>query len=117
MSKKIIGRLNFRVISLLNLNIAEDDIFLNSKRKQHMKKHINEFSNFEDTYNKINLIISKPDYVGLHPNGKSIEYIKNIDGNVLVAVRIGDKLTVRTMYVITQNKLNNYINAGRTFKY
>ena len=54
--------------------------------------------------------------MGLHPNGKSLEYVKKIDGNVLVAVRLGDNLDVRTMYVVKESKLQNYINSGRTKK-
>ena len=50
------------------------------------------------------------------PNGQSLEYIKRIDGNVLVAVRLCDKLNVRTMFVIKDSKLKNYLNAGRVKK-
>lgn len=116
MSLKKIGKLTFNVIKILGLNFTESNIYLDEKRKKHMIKHFGEFSDFEKTFNNISTIISEPDYVGLHPNGKSIEFIKNTDGNVLVAVRIGKKFNVRTMYVISETKLKNYINAGRTFK-
>ena len=42
---------------------------------------------FDATYERIPEIIAHPDYIGRHPNGQSLEYIKRIDGNVLVAVR------------------------------
>lgn len=118
MSFKTVGRLNSKVIKLCNLSIKESNIFLHKSRKKHMRKHSHEFANFEDTYKRIDQIISEPDYVGVHPTGQSVEYIKKIDGNVLVAVRLNsDELTVRTMYVITETKLKNYLNSGRIQKY
>ena len=70
-----------------------------------MEKHRSEFDDFDATFERIGEIIQSPDFVGRHPNGQSLEYVKRIDGNVLVAVRLSDKLTVRTMYVISETKL------------
>lgn len=115
--KKKVGILTNEVINLLNLDKSLLDdltIYLNPNRKKHMIKHQNEFKDFEKVYDSISAIIQNADYVGKHPNGKSVEYIKKIDGNVLVAVRIDKKLTVRTMYTITDTKLKNYIKSGRT---
>lgn len=81
-----------------------------------MEKHRQEFRDFDATYERIPEIIAHPDYIGRHPNGRSLEYIKRIDGNVLVAVRLCDKLNVRTMFVIKDSKLKNYLNAGRAKK-
>ena len=70
-------------------------------------------------YESIPEIIRDADYVGLHPNGDSLQYIKKIDGNVyvLVAVSLGvEEGSVRTMYSITENKLNNYLASGRLRK-
>ncbi|XOW02360.1 hypothetical protein QK906_07520 [Streptococcus thermophilus] len=67
-------------------------------------------------YERIPEIIAHPEYIGCHPNGLSLKYIKRIDGNVLVAVRLCDKLNVRTMFVIKDSKLKNYLNAGRAKK-
>ena len=36
--------------------------------------------------------------------------------NVLLAVKLDKYLDVRTMYVITDNKLQNYLNSGRIKK-
>ena len=68
-----------------------EDITLSAQRKKHMEKHRQEFSDFDATYERI-------------------------DGNVLVAVRLCDKLNVRTMFVIKDSKLKNYLNAGRAKK-
>lgn len=59
-------------------------------------------------------IINNPDYVGLHPKGNSIQYIKRIDELMLVAIRITlkGKLVVRSSYPITQNTLDSYLASG-----
>ena len=87
------------------------------KIEKAYEKHVAEFSDFEKAYESIPEIIRDADYVGLHPNGDSLQYIKKIDGNVLVAVSLGvEEGSVRTMYSITENKLNNYLASGRLRK-
>ncbi|TWT09771.1 PBECR2 nuclease fold domain-containing protein [Streptococcus sp. sy004] len=114
---KKVGKLTKKVIEAFKLDYEEGTVILLSpKRKKHMEKHRDEFSDFDVAFENIDEIIKNPDYVGRHPNGRSLEYIKRIDGNVLVAVRLGEKLDVRTMYVIRDTKLKNYIKAGRTKK-
>lgn len=114
---KKVGKLTAEVIQAFGLDYEEEkEIFLSSKRKRHMEKHRDEFKDFDDVFDRIDEIIDEPDYIGLHPSGQSLEYIKRIDGNVLVAVRLSEELTVRTMYVIKDTKLENYVNAGRTKK-
>ena len=83
-----------------------EEITLSAQRKKHMEKHRQEFSDFDATYERIPEIIAHPDYIGRHPNGQSLEYIKRIDGNVLVAVRLCDKLNVRILFVFFDSKLN-----------
>lgn len=115
-----IGFLDDKVIKLLqidNSKLGDRNIYLKSSRKKHMEKHRNEFNDFESTYNRIDEIIMNPDYVGIHPNGKSIEYIKIIEKTTLVAVRLDKKLTVRTMFPITKEKLQLYLKSGSTKKY
>lgn len=114
---KRIGQLTDKVIKAFGLEYeAGKEILLSPKRKKHMEKHRDEFADFDGTFERIDEIVQNPDYVGRHPNGQSLEYVKRIDGNVLVAVRLSDKLTVRTMYVIKDTKLENYLKAGRTKK-
>ncbi|HEL2174970.1 TPA: PBECR2 nuclease fold domain-containing protein [Streptococcus suis] len=114
---KKVGQLTKEIIEEFSLSFEEGtEILLSPKRKKHMEKHRDEFSDFDETFDRIHEIIQSPDYIGQHPNGQSLEYIKHIDGNVLVAVRLSNKLTVRTMYVIKDTKLENYIKAGRTKK-
>ena len=107
---KIVGHLTPKVIKAFNLDYKP------AQRKKHMEKHRQEFSDFDAIYERIPEIIAHPDYIGRHPDGQSLEYIKRIDGNVLVAVTLCDKLNVRTMFVIKDSKLKNYLNAGRAKK-
>ena len=89
---KIVGHLTPKVIKAFDLDYKPgEDITLSAQRKKHMEKHRQEFSDFDATYERI-------------------------DGNVLVAVRLCDKLNVRTMFVIKDSKLKNYLNAGRAKK-
>ena len=106
-----------KVIKAFNLDYKPgEDITQSAQRKKQMKKHRQEFSDFDAIYERIPEIIAHPDYIGHHPDGQSLEYIKRIDGNVLVAVTLCDKLNVRTMFVIKDSKLKNYLNAGRAKK-
>ena len=84
-----IGELTQRVIDLLALPYCEGSpIFLGKTNVEHMKRSHPEAYG---TYGKhIETIVQFPDYVALHKNNGSIEYVKgfNIDGNfVKVAVR------------------------------
>ena len=89
---KTVGHLTPKVIKAFDLNYKPgEEITLSAQRKKHMEKHRQEFSDFDATYERI-------------------------DGNVLVAVRLCDKLNVRTMFVIKDSKLKNYLNAGRAKK-
>lgn len=114
---KKIGQLTKKVIKAFELDYeVGKEILLSRKRKRHMEKHRSEFNDFDGAFERIGEIIRNPDFVGRHPNGQSLEYVKRIDGNVLVAVRLSNELTVRTMYVISEAKLKNYIKTGRTKK-
>ena len=113
-----VGKLTKKIIDLLELDIGVSNIYIDRKRIKHIKKHIKDFQTENDFWNhieKIDEIIENPDFVGLHPSKESIQYIKKIDEWTLVAVRVKgrDSLTVRTAYPLSQNKLQNYIDAGR----
>ena len=96
---KIVGHLTPKVIKAFNLDYKPgEDITQSAQRKKHMEKHRQEFSDFDAIYERIPEIIAHPDYIGHHPDGQSLEYIK------------------RTMFVIKDSKLKNYLNAGRAKK-
>lgn len=63
-------------------------------------------------------ILKNPDYVGYNSNNNGIEYIKRIDELTLVAIRLKAKgdLFLRSVYPISETKLQNGINQNRIKK-
>lgn len=97
-------------------NLNECDILIGKNNIEHIK---DEHGNILDKYgDKLTEIIKSPDYIGIHPNKKSIELIKQLDKNLLVAIRIKNKspIWVKSFYDISNDKLQTYINRGTVFK-
>lgn len=123
-SKNIkIGELNQEVIDLLQLDLKPQNVNIWSTRlEEHCEKHKKEYSNvnaYEQAIRSIPLIISEPDYVGLHKNG-NIQYIKKLDDISLVGVQIvkgGGGLLFRTIFPISEVKLKNSIKSGSFIPY
>lgn len=116
-----IGKLTMNIIDLLGLETEEKEIIIWSDRVDHLEKHKNDFDNDEQFYKHVEAIpdiVQNPDYVGIHPNGGSIEFIKLIEKNVMVAVRINNskKLAFRTCYPISDNKFEKFKASGRIRK-
>ena len=62
-------------------------------------------------------ILSTPDYVGINPKDDSIEYVKEYLINqeyVKVAVRVSTagRYFARSLYVLNQNRVHNFIAKG-----
>lgn len=62
-------------------------------------------------------ILAHPDYVGQNPTDHSIEYVKEylVDGEyVKVAVRLSqsDRYYARSLYILNNNRVKNYIAKG-----
>lgn len=112
-----IGTLTKEVIKTLNLPLTyEKDIFIGKSNILHMKqKHMNDYIKYGKY---IKDILREPDYVGLNKKDKSIEYVKEffIDNNeyVKVAIRISitNKFFVRTLYVLNNNRIQNFIKKN-----
>lgn len=123
-SKNIkVGELSPEVINLLGLNLKPQNINIWSTRiEEHCEKHKNEYSTptaYNQAVESIPLIIEEPDYVGLHKNG-NIEYIKKLDDISLVGVQIlkgGGNLLFRTIFPITEDKLQHSIRIGKFIPY
>jgi hypothetical protein len=118
---KEIGKLNWKVIKLLNLDFKKEiPIILGDSNIEHMKrKHPD---NYKKYGNEINKIIANPTYVAKNPKQGSIEYIKEYKINndfVLVAVRITNKGTLfaRTLFTMTDRKKDIYLKKGYAKKY
>lgn len=114
--KKIkIGELTPEVIDLLKLNDKPRNITMWSDRLEHCEKHKKDFCNEDDYYytiKNIPNIVQNPDYVGLHPDGKSIQYVKKINENCIVGITT-NSLSFRTLYPIKESKLENYLETNR----
>ena len=120
MNKKI-GEISDNVIEILKLeeNIKKD-IYISESNIEHIKNnHLEDYNKYG---NKISDIIMNPTYIARHPKKDSIEYIKKYlieDEHVLVAVRVTSKGVnfVRTMFVMSQNKIDKYKNGGHFIEF
>ena len=115
-SKDYVGKLKEEIIDLLDLSFENRDIFIGGTNKKHIrKKHKKEFDKYLD---KIPEIIESPTYVGVHPSRGGIEFIKKYDKNVLITIQASsrDVLSVRSMYMITEDKINKYLEKGTIIK-
>ncbi|MCL2628509.1 MAG: PBECR2 nuclease fold domain-containing protein [Oscillospiraceae bacterium] len=113
----LVGRLTEKVINLLKLATIETDILISKDKIKYTLKHEPDFESYEQYKKCFEMtpdIIANPDYVALHPSGESIEYIKQLDKTVLLAVRIksGECMWVSSFFPITRAKLNVYIREG-----
>lgn len=90
-------------------------------RIDHLSKHAYDASQMsvEELINLIPSIISEPDYIGCKDNNSGLQFIKEFENNILVAIRTDNKgnLNFRTMYTITSGQLKDYINKNRAWKF
>lgn len=108
----------------LAFEIKDTDILMWDDRIEHIEKHRMNFRNiydFDDYIEMIPDIIENPDYIGIKNKNenKSIQFIKQYDDNILIAVRLTakGKLSFRTMYPITDGQLADYIKKQTAWKY
>ncbi len=92
-----------------------------SERFEHIEKHKNNFENeemFDMCVEMIPEIIKNPDVIGVREKDNSIQFIKEIENNILVAIRLNTKgnLSFRTMYPITDSQKENYIKKGTAWR-
>lgn len=123
-SKNIkIGELNQDVIDILELDLKPQNINTWSTRiAEHCEKHNKEYSsasNFDQAVSLIPLIIEQPDYVGIHPKNGNIQYIKRLNDISLVGIHIvhNGGLLFRTIFPISEIKLENSIKSGKFLPY
>lgn len=121
---KIIGELNKFIIDRFKLDFMEGQpIYIGESNLNHMKsEHPKDFEIYGD---KIEEIISNPDYIAKHPKKKNsaIEYIKiyknENNDHVLVAVRAtgAGTLFVRTLFVMDKEKVEKYKDKNALIPY
>lgn len=102
----------------LNINLPIDDIYQSDGLIIHIKKR---HPGLEKYMSDIPDIIKNPDYIGVNPKETdSIELIKVLDDNLLVAVKLDkddNHLFVASLYNVSNTKLQNRLNSGRIKKY
>ena len=103
----------------LELDLKPQNINIWSVRiQEHCEKHKNDYSTpnaYNQAVKSIPLIIKEPDYVGLHRNG-NIQYVKKLNDISLVGIQIlrgSGNLLFRTIFPITETKLNNFVKSGK----
>lgn len=115
-----IGTIKKEVIKILDLNLnCETPIYIGESNYRHMfEKHKSDFVKF-GAY--IDNIIESPDFVGINPIDKSIEYVKEFkieDEFVKVAVRVSGRgrYFVRSMYTLNKNRVDRFVKSGNLKK-
>lgn len=126
---KSIGKLDNKKLAFLlekrpdfALDIKDTDILMWDDRIQHIEKHRMNFRNIYDFDYYVDMIpeiIENPDYIGVKEKNKSIQFIKQYDNNILIAIRLTTKgrLSFRTMYPITDGQLDDYIRKDTAWEY
>ena len=117
-----IGKITKKVIKILKLDyVDEQPILIGDANIKHIKdQHPNDFKKY---ILKIEEIIKKPTYLARNQKKKSIEFIKKYeiekDEYVLVVVRVsGNNINfVRTMYVMSDEKVEKYFKHKYFYKF
>ena len=111
-----IGSISTQVQALLNFSVNGDcNIYLGDSNIEHMKrKH---FQDYQKYGHQIKSILMNPDFVAFNSSDKSVEYVKEfkIDNEyVKVAVRVSNsgKYYARSLYVLNNNRVENFIKRG-----
>lgn len=116
--KVVLGHLSEAVAKKFGLESCSRKIVMWDDRLSYIEKHKEDYENdeqYEAHVNSIPDIVNSPDYVGLNPNGTGIEFVKKIDDLSMVAIRINRQrnLVFRSLYPISETKLENRVNSGR----
>lgn len=108
-----IGQIDPEIIALLNLPYTPGQpILVGPQNLDHMKgEHPQDYANF-GTY--LNEIVQNPDFVSLHPDNGSLQFIKEFPDRVMVAVRATTKgtLIARTLFTMSPEKWDSYMLKG-----
>lgn len=113
---KTVGTVTEQVEKLLGIAAPKDrTIYLGPSNIAHMQSsHPADFAKYGS---ELVNILAHPDYVGQNPTDGSIEYVKEylVDGEyVKVAVRLAqsDRYYARSLYILNNNRVKNFISKG-----
>ncbi len=111
-----IGIVSDKIQKTIKIQSLEDNsIYLGDTNIEHMKSSHPE--DYQKYGSELENILNNPDYIGLNPKDNSLEYVKefNIDNEyVKVAVRVSSssKYYARSMYILNNNRVNDFIRKG-----
>lgn len=119
--RQLVGHISSKIVKALGLDVlAGTPIYISDNnilhiRETHSDAYMKYFNDLED-------IISNPDYIGIAGVAiPSIEYVKQYKVNdeyVNIAVRATSNgiYYVRSMFIIEEGRLNDYIRKGKLKK-
>lgn len=111
---KIVGKYPQRFNEKLNLNLPCTDIVQSDGLIVHIQKR---HPGYEPYLQQLSAIIRWPDYIGRNPKEPdSVELVKILDENILVAVKLDKKngyLYVASLYPIKGGTLQHRLENGR----
>ena len=115
---KRVGAFSLEVVELLGLSIAPGtQIFVGQTNIDHMKtSHPEDFNKYYDCLEEI---LSTPDWVIPDPEGDGIQFVKQMDAHVIVAVRASGsgKFYARTIFSMIREKVVKYAAKGLFDRY
>jgi len=117
-----VGIITEKIANIKNFKYP-GDVYAAPGLIKHIQKHNHKFSEaiLEDLFGTMKIILSAPDYVGCDPNqeGTSLELIKMIDDNILIALQfdiIENYIYVASLYPVTESKIHNRLYSKRIVK-
>lgn len=119
--RTVVGYVSGEVIEALGLDVAPDTpIYISDNNILHIREtHTDAYIKY---YDDLEEIIKNPDYIGIAGVAlPSIEYVKRFEINdeyVNIAVRATSNGVhyVRSMFIIEEGRLNDYIKKGKLQK-
>ena len=121
--KRVLGEITKDVVEQWGLKEHQGKkIVMYYDRREHYKqRHLKDFENESNYYfvmDSLEEIIKSPDYVFYNEITLGLEYYKKLNENILIAVRISDgkELKVRSVYPVSQNKIENRKKKEETLK-
>lgn len=108
-----VGRITQNIITILGLSCGADTpIFMGESNIAHMESsHPQDYAKYGGF---IGEILAQPDYIGINPADRSIEYVKEFSDYVKVAVRVANsgRYYARSLYVLNPNRVRNFVAKG-----
>lgn len=122
--KRVLGKVSKEIASKYNIEEYTNKkiVIYDDARKHCYKKHLKEFGDsktFHYIMDNLDDIISNPDEVFYIKNKDTLEYYKTYSFGITVRVKVepGNELKVKTVFTVTQTKIDNRIKKEEYNKY